>query len=119
MAWKTVSLELARTEDFPEGSSTHAYVLRLPLDADGLVEHERLKHPDERPTVRRSWPNEHDRVGVVVAVPGGWAFSYSPGEEDDEPIFHLENHPIRPGDYLTITETDGKKLPFRVARILD
>ena len=47
----------------------------------------------------------------------GWAFSYMPGDEDDETIFHLENHPIRLGEYLTLTEPDGTRLPFRVASI--
>ena len=50
-------------------------------------------------------------------VCGGWAFSYRPGEDDDEQVFHLENHPIRIGEYLTLTEPDGERLPFRVASL--
>lgn len=114
MAWSSIRLELARTEEFPEGSSAHSYILRLPLGADGLIDQSQLKHPAERPHVRRIWPGEHDRLGAVIPVKGGWAFSYAPGEEDDEAVFHLENHAIRLGEYLTITETDGRQLPFKV-----
>ena len=68
-----------------------------------------------RATVRRFWPNERDQSGYVILTPRGWALSYRPGEEDDEALFHLETHPIRPGEYVTLTEPDGSRLPFRVA----
>jgi hypothetical protein len=38
MPWKTIRLELARTPCFPEGSSVHAYVLRLPVNENGHLE---------------------------------------------------------------------------------
>lgn len=119
MGWKTIRLELARTQEFPEGSATHAYLLRLPLGSDGLIARDQLRHPDERPAVRRIWPGQNDRVGAVIPVRNGWAFSYHPGEEDDELVFHLENHPLRLGEYLTITEADGEQLPFRVVDLHD
>lgn len=119
MAWKTIRLELARTPEYPEGSAAHAYVLRLPLDDNGLIDRSLLKHPDQRPVVRRLWPDEPDQQGVVIPVRGGWAFSYAPGEDDDEGIFHLEDHPIRIGAYLTITETDGERSPFKVVHCHD
>jgi hypothetical protein len=43
--------------------------------------------------------------------------SYEPGEEDDETVFHLETHPLRIGEYVTLTEPDGTRLPFRVASL--
>jgi hypothetical protein len=114
MTWNTIRLELARTPDFPEGSTAHAYVLRLPLGEDGLIDLPALKAHAERPVVRRFWPNAPDQQGVIIHQRKGYAFSYEPGDADDEDVFHLENHPIRTGAYLTITETDGEKLPFRV-----
>jgi len=44
----------------------------------------------------------------------GWAFSYAMGEDDDEDVFHLESHPLRVGNYVTVTEHDGERYPFRV-----
>lgn len=114
MTWKTVRLELARTPDFPEGSARHVYVLHLPLGEDGIIDESEFRQAPGRAILHRTWPNEADQNGLIIRKRGGWAFSYEPGDDDDEAIFHLENHPIRPGEYLTITETDGDRLPFRV-----
>ncbi|QTD55788.1 hypothetical protein [Parasphingorhabdus cellanae] len=114
MTWKTIRLELARTADHPNGSSAHAYVFRVPLDDAGLIEPQALREAEKRPVVRRFWPGERDQNGVVIATDKGWAFSYKVGDDDDEVIFGLQNHPIKAGEYLTITEADGSKLPFKV-----
>ena len=62
-------------------------------------------------------PDEPDHQGYVIRSGTKWAFSYAIGEEDDEDLFHLEGHPLRQGEYLTLTEPDGERLPFRVMRI--
>lgn len=116
MAWKTVRLELARTPQFPNGSVSRAYLLRLPLNEDGLVDMAAFRANPAYATVRRHWPNEADRSGYLIHKQSGWAFSYEPGEEDDEGVFHLENHPFHLGDYLTVREGNGDALPFRIVR---
>jgi hypothetical protein len=115
MTWKTIRLDLARTPEFPEGSSAHSYIFRLPVDDNGSLELRELRDVKGHPKVRRIWPNEPDRIGTILPKGRGWVFSYQEGDADDEAIFHLENHVLKPGQYLTITETDGAKLPFRVA----
>ena len=115
MNWKSIRLELARTDEFPEGSASRAFLLHLPLREDGLIDEETLGGAPVRATVHRFWPNERDRAGHVIRTPRGWAFSYRAGEEDDRAVFHLETHPIRMGEFLTLTEPDGRQLPFRVA----
>ena len=117
MNWKSIRLELARTRDFPEGSVSRAYLLRLPLDEKGLIDESALGNSPALATVHRYWPNQPDMSGYVVRTPNGWALSYEPGEEDDETVFHLETHPIRIGEYITLTEPDGSRLPFRVASL--
>jgi hypothetical protein len=114
MSWKTVRLELARSPRFPNGSPTRAYLLHLPLGEDGLVDLDAFRGSPALATVRRHWPNERDRVGYVIRRNRGWAFSYAVGDGDDEELFHLESHPLRPGEYVTITEPDGERLPYRV-----
>ena len=114
MSWKIIRLELARTAEYPQGSPAHAYVLRLPVDDNGMLEKRILRHPDQHPVARRFWPGEADREGVVIPKGRSWVFSYAPGESDDETLFNLEGHPIMVGQYLTITEADGEKLPFKV-----
>jgi hypothetical protein len=117
MTWKNIRLELARTREFPDGSASRCYLVRLPLDEQGLIDEEAVGTAPARATVRRFWPNEADMSGYVIRTPGGWAFSYRPGEEDDESVFHLETHPIRLGEYITLTEPDGERRPFRVASL--
>ncbi|QWT16580.1 hypothetical protein [Sphingobium xenophagum] len=119
MTWKSIRLELARTHDFPEGSPDRQYLVSLPLDDNDLVDADALKAEPARATVRRIWADEPDRHGYIVAAGTGWAFSYAVGEDDDEPIFHLETHPVRAGEYLTLTEQDGEVLPFRVTQCED
>lgn len=117
MNWKSVRLELARTPEFPEGSASRVYLLRLPLDRGGLIDERSLRASPERATVHRYWPNERDLSGYVIRTPRGWAFSYEPGEDDDEAVYHLETHPLELGNYITLTEPDGRELPFRVASL--
>ena len=117
MNWMNVRLELARTKEFPEGSASRAYLLRLPLGEDGLIEEAAVAADPGRATVRRFWPNQPDLSGYVVRTPRGWAFSYRVGDEDDESVYHLENHPMRIGNYITLTEPDGSEFPFRVASV--
>jgi hypothetical protein len=114
MSWKTIRLELARSAGFPNGSASRAYLLHLPLDSGGLVNEDAFRRSPALATVRRHWPNEKDRTGYVIRKKNGWAFSYAIGEEDDEDLFHLERHPLLPGEYVTITEPDGDRLPYRV-----
>lgn len=114
MSWKTVRLELARAPGFPNGSASRAYLLHLPLDEQGVVDEETFRKAPALATVRRHWPNERDRSGYVIRKGRGWAFSYAVCDDDDEGIFHLESHPLRAGEYVTITEPDGQQLPYRV-----
>ncbi|NNM76444.1 hypothetical protein HJG53_05955 [Sphingomonas sp. ID1715] len=114
MKWKTIRLELARSPRFPNGSASRAYLLHLPLDDEGLVDDGEFRRSPALATVRRHWPNERDRSGYVIRKPNGWAFSYAVGDADDEDLFHLESHPLKPGEYVTITEPDGDRLPYRV-----
>lgn len=116
MTWFTIRLDLARSEAFPEGSAEHCYLLRAPLDAHGTIDIEAVRAHPEQATILRSWPDEAERRGYLMHGAAGWHFSYAPGEADDEPIFHLETHPLVPGAYLTVREQDGRELCFKVTR---
>jgi len=115
-SWNLVRLELARTPEFPEGSASRAYMLRVPLDDAGLIDEAALARRPALATVRRFWPNEADQTGHLMRHRKGWFFSYALGEDDDENVYHLENHPLRIGDYVTLTEPDGSRWPFVVVR---
>lgn len=116
MTWKTICLELARSQSFPNGSASRAYLLHLPLDTDGRVDEEALRRAPALATVRRHWPNERDRSGRLIRKRRGWAFSYVSGAEEDEDICHIEPQVLRPGVQVTITEPDGEHACYRVMR---
>lgn len=113
----TIRLVLARNSGFPEGSVEHGYELNVPLSPDAHIDlaafHER--RPDC--TFTRFWGDEGERHGQVVHGRHGWAFSYEPGEDDDEPILRLEGHVLRPGEYVTVREANGESLTFRVVSV--
>ncbi len=114
--WHIIKLELARTDEFPTGSPSRSYLIRLPLDDNGVIDEFARKADPGRATVRRFWPKEADQTGYVLRAKNGWVFSYAIGEDDDESIFHLENHHIRQDEYLTLTEPDGSQHTYRVVK---
>jgi hypothetical protein len=114
MALKTIRLELARNPDFPEGSSRHGYELQAPLQPDGHLDQQAWRNRAAPLPVRRFWAGEADRHGELVHTRHGWAFSYAPGEDDDEALFRLDRHLFRPGEYVTVTEPSGAAHTFRV-----
>jgi hypothetical protein len=91
-------------------------MLRVPLDAEGRIDEAALARRPAMATVRRFWPNEPDQTGYLMRTGKGWRFTYALGEDDDKEVYHLEPHPLRVGDCVTITEADGASYPFRVAR---
>jgi len=118
MAWMKIKLFLGRTEDHPSGSTAHGYDIVAPLTEDGHLDEAAWRENKKKSRVHRFWEGEADEVGTLIHTRHRtWAFSYAPGEDDDEPIFKLETHVVRQGEYLTITEHDGEALPFVVASV--
>ena len=114
MSLKHIRLELARTPEFPEGSTRYGYEFVAPLDDKGHLHS--LDWPTQKGacTVRRFWHGMDDEHGALIhRRDGSWAFSYAPGEDDDEPIFKFDRHRFTVGEYVTITEHDGVARPFR------
>ena len=118
MSLKRIRLELARTPQFPEGSANHGYEFIAPIDAKGRLDPVGWNASRVACTVRRFWNHTPDEHGVLIhRRDGKWAFSYKPGEDDDEPIFRFDKHSFVLGEYVTVTEHDGTARPFKVASI--
>lgn len=115
---KRIVLHLARTPDHPDGSSNHGYDFVAPLDDDGDFDIDAWKAHKQDCTVHRFWVGEDDERGHLIRTRAGrWAFSYAPGDDDDEPIFKFLQHKLKEGEYISITEHDGVTRPFRVVSI--
>lgn len=118
MTLKTIRLELARTPDFPEGSNKRGYEFVAPLGDDDHIDVEAWHDHKQACTVHRFWQDEDPEQGYLIHTRHStWAFSYAPGEEDDEPFFHFEYHAFREGEYVSITEHDGVIRPFKVVSV--
>lgn len=119
MTVKTITLELARNPDFPEGSANHGYEFHAPLTPDGLLDKDAWKAEADRCTVRRFWAGEADEHGHLKHRRNGtWLFHYDGMDDDeDEPIFKFDRHHFLEGEYVSITEHDGVQRTFRVARV--
>jgi hypothetical protein len=115
MSLSRIRLELARTPQFPEGSTTHGYEFVAPLYDDGHLDGDQWRKVRDACSVRRFWRGQDDEHGFLIhRRNGSWAFSYRPGEDDDEPIFRFDRHAFVQGEYVTVTEHDGIARPFRV-----
>lgn len=117
MTLKRIRLELARTPEFPAGDSGCGYEFSAPLDRQGRIDPKdwaRCKHQCE---VRRFWHTQIDEHGSLVHHRGHqWAFAW-PGADSEEPIYRLDTHAFKVGEYISVTEHDGVPLPFRVVAV--
>ncbi len=120
MTMKLIRLELARHKDFPEGSPNHGYEFRAPLKPDGHIDLAQWEQMAQLCTVHHFWGDADDERGQVIRTAAGqWAFSYVPGDEDDEPIFRFDSHVFAVGEYVTITEHDGEDRVLKVVSVGD
>lgn len=120
MTLKRIRLELARNPGFPEGSALRGYEFVAPLTPDGHIDATAWRAPETRAKcrVRRFWDGEPDRDGELIHTrKREWAFSYAPGEDDDEAFAKLDRHLVKLGEYLTVREPGGDAFTFRIAGV--
>ena len=121
-AFKHIRLHLARSKEFPLGSSEHGYHLIAPLDRSGHIDTELWKNHRDQCQVRRFWRGEDDQVGHLVHKPGGseharWIFDYDEERaDDDEAGYRFGAHVFAPGEYLTVRDEDEEHT-FRVVSV--
>jgi len=121
-AFKRIRLNLARSKDFPSGSTRHGYEFVAPLDAAGHIDPGQWQKHREYCRVRRFW-NDEEEHGYLVHKPGGaeharWVFDYGDGaQEDEEAGYRFGSHAFRPGEYVTIRDEDGEMHTFLVVAV--
>ena len=118
-----ITLHLARSKQFPEGSSRYGYDITAPLDAEGHLDQDEWAAKRAHCRVRRFWADEGERQGVLVHRPGGagratWMIDYNRDRpSDEEPGYHLHQHRFAEGEYVTIQDDDGKPHTFQVVSV--
>jgi hypothetical protein len=114
-----VRLELARTPEFPDGSPQHGYEFYAPLTSEGHIDTHAWSAWKDACEVTRFWGGEEPERGRLRHVGKGWRFDYDKRDTaDDEPFFKLDRHTLLPGNYVSITEHDGRQRPFRVVSVV-
>jgi hypothetical protein len=122
-AFKRIRLHLARSKEFPEGSTRHGYEFVAPLDADDHIDPHLWQKYRDHCRVRRFWEGEDDQFGKLMYRPGGrqhgrWYFDYDVARsDDDEPGYRFGSHAFRVGEYVTITDAHGEQHTFRVVSV--
>jgi hypothetical protein len=120
---KRIRLHLARSKEFPSGSTQHGYEFVAPLNGDGHIDADLWRKYREHCGVRRFWEGNDDEIGHLAHKPGGkdhaqWVFDYEEGaDEDDEAGYRFAAHAFRPGEYVSIRDEDGEMHTFRVVSV--
>ena len=121
---KRIRLELARSREFPVGSSQHGYEFVAPLDGSRHIDVAQWKKRRNECRVRRFWQGEEDQIGRLVHKPGSsehafWVFDYDPEDiNDDERGYRFGAHAFLPGEYVTISH-GGDQNTFSIVSVTD
>ena len=121
--FKRIRLNLARSKEFPQGSSKHGYEFVAPLDGMSHIDVKLWQSNREHCRVRRFWEGEDDELGFLVHKPGGpeharWIFDYNPSRaDDDESGYRFGVHAFRPGEYVSVRNEDDETHTFQVISV--
>lgn len=111
--WKNIRLELGTTAEFPAGSVSRAYLIRLPLDDYDCVDEAAFVQNPSRAMVRRYWSSEPDERGKLLRTGNSWIIDCNA-----KPMrLELDGKPVRLGQQFIVLADEGQALPFRVASI--
>jgi hypothetical protein len=118
-----ITLNLARTKAFPEGSIRHGYEFVAPIDQQGHIDTKSWKETKNACVVHRFWGDEPIKRGSLVHRAGGdrgatWGFDYDRvTHTEDEAGFRFGDHVFKPGEYVSIRDPDGEMETYRIVAV--
>jgi hypothetical protein len=120
MALSRIVMRLARNPgtEFAGGDDHRGYSLTAPLTADGHLDEGAYAKARDACTVRRFAPDEPAADGRLARRGSRWFFDYD-GQDtsDDEPVHRLGDHRFAIGEYVTVTDEDGRPLTYKVVEV--
>ena len=123
-ALKKVTLNAARSKEFPEGSIRHGYQFVAPLTSEGRIDLEVWKQHRGECFAHRFWGDEREERGLIAHRAGGhgggsWVFELGAGAklDDEEMGYRFGDHAFRAGEYVSIREADGELMTFKVVSV--
>jgi hypothetical protein len=120
---RKITLHLARTKAFPDGSARHGYEFVVPLDESGHIVVESWRAQRNACVVHRFWGSEPRMRGTLVHRAGGthgatWGFDYdSATNSDDEAGYRFGDHAFVAGEYVSLADADGELHTFRIVSV--
>lgn len=119
MSLSRIVLRLARNPgtEFADGDDHRGYTLTAPLTADGLIDEAAFKSARAKAIVRHFTPDEDVQEGVLNKRGASWFFDYGDEGEDAEPLYRIGEHKFAVGEYVSITDEDGRLLTYKVTDV--
>lgn len=120
MSLSRIVMRLARNPgtEFAGGDDHRGYALTAPLTADGLLDEQAYSKAKDACTVRRFAPDEDAVDGRLARKGSRWFFDYDEDDAaDDEPVHRLGEHRFAVGEYVTVTDEDGRPLTYKVVEV--
>jgi hypothetical protein len=114
-----IVMSLARNPgtEFADGDDHRGYSLVAPLTADGHLDASAYGKAKDACTVRRFAPDEDPADGRLARSGQSWFFDYGDKIVDDEPVYRLGAHRFAVGEYVSITDDDGRLMTYKVTDV--
>ena len=120
MSLSRIVMRLARNPgtEFSGGDDRRGYALTAPLTPDGHLDAAAYGKAKGDCLVRRFSPDEDAVDGHLARKGQRWFFDYDDNaNEDEEPVYRLGEHRFAVGEYVTITDEDGRPLTYKVVEV--
>ena len=120
MGLNRIVMRLARNPgtEFAGGDDHRGYALTAPLTPDGKLDETAYVKVKGQCNVRRFAPYEDPVDGKLMHRRERWFFDYDQDDiADDEPIYRLGEHRFAVGEYVTVTDEEGRPLTYKVVEV--
>jgi hypothetical protein len=120
IALSRIVLRLARNPgtEFADGDDHRGYSFVAPLTGDGHLNAAAYAKARDACVVRRFAPDEDPADGRLVHAGSRWYFDYEDGVgAADEPVFRLGQHRFAVGEYVSVSDEDGRLLTYKVTEV--
>ena len=120
MTLSRIVMRLARNPgtEFAGGDDHRGYSLTAPLTSEGRLDEAAYPKVKAQCSVRRFAPDEDPADGRLMKRGQRWFFDYDEEDvTDDEPVHRLGEHRFAVGEYVTVTDEDGRPLTYKVVEV--
>jgi hypothetical protein len=119
MGLSRIVMRLARNPgtEFADGDDHRGYALVAPLTGDGKLDEAAFRTHKAACTVRHFAADEDPMEGVLAKRGERWFFDYGDAADNDEPLYRIGQHRFAVGEYVSITDEDGRLLTYKVTEV--